>query len=154
MHNLHPPTYEDFLELAQAGTVVPVVKRVMADLLTPVAAYLKIERLSPYSFLLESVEGGEKVARHSFLGFDPHAVVRSREGHVTIETSSGKEETDEPMLSVLRRLSGRPIPVRVPDLAPFVCGAVGYIGYDEVRWFEKLPQKNIADVDLDDAVMM
>jgi anthranilate synthase component I len=154
MQTVNPSTYAEFLELAQQGTVVPVVKRVMADLLTPVAAYLKIERLSPFSFLLESVEGGEKVARHSFLGFDPHAVVRSRGGHVTIETSAGEERTDEPMLSVLRRLSGRPIPVRVPDLAPFVCGAVGYIGYDAVRWFEKLPEKNVADIDLDDAVMM
>src|SRR5215470_18792045 len=114
MQTVNPSSYTEFLELAQQGTVVPVVKRVMADLLTPVAAYLKIERLSPFSFLLESVEGGEKVARHSFLGFDPHVVVRSRGGHVTIETSGGKEETDEPMLSVLRRLSGRPIPVRVP----------------------------------------
>src|SRR5437867_8551788 len=103
MHNLHPPTYEDFLSLAAEGTVVPVVKRVMADLLTPVAAYLKIERLSPYSFLLESVEGGEKVARYSFLGFDPEIIVRCRGGKVTIERESGKEDTGEPMLSVLRR---------------------------------------------------
>src|SRR6185369_2706334 len=107
MTNLSPPTYEDFLKLAGEGTVVPVVKRVMADLLTPVAAYLKIERLSQYSFLLESVEGGEKVARYSFLGFDPEIIVRSRAGKVTIETESGREESDESMLTVLRRLSGQ-----------------------------------------------
>ena len=63
MNDLNPKSYDEFLELARVGTVVPVVRRVMADLLTPVAAYLKIERLSPYSFLFESVEGGEKVAR-------------------------------------------------------------------------------------------
>src|SRR5262249_43226359 len=84
-----------FLKLAEEGTVVPVVKRVMADLLTPVAAYLKIERLSPYSFLLESVEGGEKVARYSFLGFEPDTIVRSRARKVTIEADSSVEETDE-----------------------------------------------------------
>src|SRR5690349_19515007 len=114
MNNLHPETYEDFLTLAKEGTVVPVVRRVMADLLTPVAAYLKIERLSPYSFLLESVEGGEKVARYSFLGFDPEIIVRSRGGKVTIQTRTATEETGEPMLTVLRRLSGQHLPVRFP----------------------------------------
>src|SRR4030095_11577613 len=136
------------------GTVVPVVKRVMADLLTPVAAYLKIERLSPYSFLLESVEGGEKVARYSFLGFDPDTIVRSRAKKVTIESGSGSEATDEPMLNVLRRLSGRHIPVRFADLPPFVSGAVGYLSYDAVRWFENIPDSHPDDIGIDDAVMM
>lgn len=154
MNSLHPNNYEEFLKLADEGTVVPVVKRVMADLLTPVAAYLKIERLSPYSFLLESVEGGEKVARYSFLGFDPEVVVRSRGGKVTIETAAGTEETDEPMLTVLRRLSGQHLPVRFPDLPPFVCGAVGYLSYDAVRWFEKIPDSNDDVIGVDDAVMM
>jgi anthranilate synthase component 1 len=152
--NLEPQSYEEFLRLAAEGTVVPVVKRVMADLLTPVAAYLKIERLSPYSCLLESIEGGEKVARHSFLGFDPEIVVRSRENKVTIESESGKEETDQPMLTVLRRLSGRHLPVRFPDLPPFVCGAVGYLSYDAARWFEKIPDAHPDDAGIDDAVMM
>src|SRR3989454_8594015 len=103
MNKFYPQSYEEFLKLADEGTVVPVVKRVMADLLTPVAAYLKIERLSPYSFLLESVEGGEKVARYSFIGFEPEIIVRSRANRVTIERQSGNEETDQPMLTVLRR---------------------------------------------------
>jgi len=154
MNNFYPQSYEDFLKLADEGTVVPVVKRVMADLLTPVAAYLKIERLSPYSFLLESVEGGEKVARYSFLGFDPEIIVRSRAGKVTVETETGTEETDEPMLSVLRRLSGQHLPVRFPDLPPFVCGAVGYFSYDAVRWFEKIPDSHDDAIGIDDAVMM
>jgi len=154
MNNLYPQSYEEFLKLADEGTVVPVVKRVIADLLTPVAAYLKIERLSPYSFLLESVEGGEKVARYSFLGFDPEIIVRSRSGKVTIERGSEKEETAEPMLSVLRRLSGQHLPVRFPDLPPFVCGAVGYFSYDAVRWFEKIPDSHADNIGIDDAVMM
>jgi anthranilate synthase component 1 len=154
MKNLYPQSYEDFLKLADEGTVVPVVKRVMADLLTPVAAYLKIEGLSPNSFLLESIEGGEKVARYSFLGFDPEIIVRSRAGKVTIETESGIEESNEPMLTVLRRLSGQHLPVRAPDLPPFVCGAVGYFGYDAARWFEKLPDTHEDAIGIDDAVMM
>ena len=154
MQNFTPENYEEFLKLADEGTVVPVVKRVMADLLTPVAAYLKIERLSPYSFLLESVEGGEKVARYSFLGFNPETVVSSRAGKVTVITEKGNQETGQPMLSVLRRLSGEHIPVRLPDLPPFVCGAVGYMSYDAVRWFEKIPDNNPDDLGVDDAVMM
>src|SRR5690242_15682688 len=128
MEGLVPINYEKFLQQAAEGTVVPVYKRVMADLLTPVAAYLKIERLSPYSFLLESVEGGEKVARYSFLGFDPHTIVRSNKGTVTVETEDNKQTVDQPMLTVLRRLAGQHIPVKLPDMPPFVCGAVGYIG--------------------------
>src|SRR5436190_11595614 len=154
MSQLTPQTYQDFQKLAAEGTVVPVVKRVMADLLTPVAAYLKIERLSSYSFLLESVEGGEKVARYSFLGFAPEIIVRSRANKVTIERGSSKEETDEPMLAVLRRLSGRHIPVRFAELPPFVGGAVGYWSYDAVRWFEKIPDSHHDDIGIDDAVMM
>lgn len=154
MNDLTPPSYEEFLKLTGEGTVVPVVKRVLADLLTPVAAYLKLERLSGFSFLLESIEGGEKVARYSFLGFDPEITVRSHAGKVTIEKDGGTEETDEPMLAVLRRLSGRNIPVRVPGLPPFVCGAVGYLSYDAARWFERIPDSHANDVGIDDAVMM
>ena len=154
MNNLNPKNYEEFLKLAAEGTVVPVVRRVMADLLTPVGAYLRIERSSPFSFLLESVEGGEKVARYSFLGFDPHTVVRGRNGKVTIASGSSEEESNEPMLAVLRALSGRHIPVRSTDLPPFVCGAVGYMSYDAVRWFERIPDGNPDDLQMDDAVMM
>jgi anthranilate synthase component 1 len=154
MDSLTPKTYEEFLKLAGEGTAIPVTKKVIADLLTPVAAYLKIEHLSPYSFLLESVEGGEKVARYSFLGYDPYAIVRCRGGKVTVESQCGLEELDEPMLTVLRRMAGKYIPVRYPHLPPFVGGAVGYLGYDAVRWFEDIPDKNPDDVNMDDAVMM
>jgi anthranilate synthase component 1 len=154
MNSLTPRNYSQFLELAREGTVVPVIKRVMADLLTPVSAYLRIEKLSPYSFLLESVEGGEKVARYSFLGYRPHTIVRSRAGKVLIETESKQEQTDEPMLKVLRRLSGKHIPARLPEVPPFVAGAVGYLGYDAVRWFENIPDKNPDDIGMDEAVMM
>ena len=151
---LTPPSYQEFLKLAREGTVIPVVKRVMADLLTPVAAYLKIERLSPYSFLLESVEGGEKVARYSFLGYDPQIIVRGRGKQVIVESEIGTKQLDEPLLQVLRRLAGKHIPVRQPDMPPFLGGAVGYFSYDAVRWFEKIPDRHKDDVGIDDAVMM
>ena len=73
-------TFEEFVELTRRGTFVPVVKEIIADLLTPVSAFLKIAEHSDYAFLFESVEGGERVARYSFLGKDPFLVLRSRRG--------------------------------------------------------------------------
>ena len=151
---LTPQNYGEFEKLASEGTVVPVIKRVMADLLTPVAAYLKIEHASPYSFLLESVEGGEKVARYSFLGYDPHIVLSSRGGKVILESKTGEQVIDRPMLEVMRELTGKHVPVRLPDMPPFVGGAVGYLGYDAVRWFEKIPDKNPDSLGMDEALMM
>jgi len=154
INSLTPRTYSEFEKLAAEGTVIPVIKRVMADLLTPVAAYLRIEHASPYSFLLESVEGGEKVARYSFLGYDPHLVLRARGGKVILKTKSGEEVVDQPLLEMMRHLMGKHVPVRLPEMAPFIGGAVGYLGYDAVRWFEKVPDKNPDTVGMDDAVMM
>ena len=77
MASISPATYDEFLALAAQGNVVPLVKTVTADLLTPVSAFLRIERESPYAFLLESIEGGEKIARYSFLGCGPESY-RSR----------------------------------------------------------------------------
>ncbi len=78
-------SFEEFVELAQRGTFVPVYKELMADLLTPVSAFLKVAEHADYAFLLESVEGGERVARYSFLGKDPLLVLRSRGGGAVIE---------------------------------------------------------------------
>ena len=76
-------TFEEFVELARRGTFVPVVKEIIADLLTPVSAFLKIAEHSDYAFLFESVEGGEQVARYSFLGKDPFLVLAARDGRTT-----------------------------------------------------------------------
>ncbi|MEK7831008.1 MAG: anthranilate synthase component I [Acidobacteriota bacterium] len=165
MSQITPTTYEEFLSLAAEGTVVPLVKTVMADLLTPVSAFLRIERQSPRAFLLESVEGGEKIARYSFLGCAPHTIVRARNRvstesgsdrvDVSIERANGSQETvEQPMLDVLRDLMREHKPVKVAGLPPFSCGAVGYFGYDAVRWFENLPNQATDDLNIDTAVVM
>jgi anthranilate synthase component I len=82
---LRHTSFEEFVELARRGTFVPVCKEIMADLLTPVSAFLKIAEHSDYAFLLESVEGGERVARYSFLGKDPFLVVRTHGGRTIVE---------------------------------------------------------------------
>jgi anthranilate synthase component I len=129
-------SFEDFVELARRGTFVPVVKEIMADLLTPVSAFLKIAEHSDYAFLFESVEGGEQVARYSFLGKDPFLVLRSRAGRTVIDRSGVTSENDEPFVPVLRRLMAEFRAPYVPDLPRFTGGAVGFIGYDAAVTFE------------------
>ena len=129
-------TYGEFVELARRGTFVPVVKEIMADLLTPVSAFLKIAEHSDYAFLFESVEGGEQVARYSFLGKDPFLVLRSHEGQTVIDRSGVTTSTAEPFVPTLRRLMAEFRAPFVPDLPRFTGGAVGFIGYDAAIEFE------------------
>jgi anthranilate synthase component 1 len=129
-------TFEEFVELTRRGTFVPVVKEIMADLLTPVSAFLKIAEHSDYAFLFESVEGGEQVARYSFLGKDPFLVLRARPGRTVIDRSGVTTETNEPFIPVLRRLMAEFRAPFVQGLPRFTGGAVGFIGYDASVGFE------------------
>src|SRR6187549_693031 len=129
-------SFEEFVQLAGQGTFVPVCREIMADLLTPVSAFLKIAEHSDYAFLLESVEGGEQVGRYSFLGKDPFLVVRGRDGHTTLEQAGAEIERAEPFLDVLRELTAEFQSPIVPDLPRFTGGAVGYFDYDTAEWFE------------------
>lgn len=142
-------TFEEFVELARRGTFVPVCKEIMADLLTPVSAFLKIAEHADYAFLLESVEGGEHVARYSFLGKDPFLVLRARHGRTFIEHGGGVEESREPFLSVLRDVMARFQAPIVSDLPRFTGGAVGYLSYDAARWFEPTLERAWRDVPVD-----
>jgi anthranilate synthase component 1 len=134
-------TFEEFVELARRGTFVPVVKEIIADLLTPVSAFLKIAEHSDYAFLFESVEGGERVARYSFLGKDPFLVLKASRGVTTLDRSGVRTETDEPFIVVLRRLMAEFRSPYVPGLPRFTGGAVGFIGYDAAPVFEPALQQ-------------
>jgi anthranilate synthase component 1 len=134
-------TFEEFVELTRRGTFVPVVKEIIADLLTPVSAFLKIAEHSDYAFLFESVEGGERVARYSFLGKDPFLVLRSRQGRTTIDRSGVTTETEEGFVPALRRLMTEFQSPFVPGLPRFTGGAVGFIGYDASPIFEPALQQ-------------
>jgi anthranilate synthase component 1 len=129
-------TFEEFVELTRRGTFVPVVKEIIADLLTPVSAFLKIAEHSDYAFLFESVEGGERVARYSFLGKDPFLVLRQRAGRTIIDRSGVTTESGEPFVAALRRLMAEFQSPFVPGLPRFTGGAVGFIGYDASPVFE------------------
>ena len=129
-------TFEEFVDLTRRGTFVPVVREIMADLLTPVSAFLKIAEHSDYAFLFESVEGGEQVARYSFLGKDPFLVLRARGGKTTIDRSGVTIETDDAFVTVMRRLMTDFQSPFVAGLPRFTGGAVGFIGYDAAAVFE------------------
>jgi anthranilate synthase component I len=129
-------SFEEFKELARRGTFVPVCKEIVADLLTPVSAFLKIAEHADYAFLLESVEGGEHVGRYSFLGKDPFLILRSRDGRTTLDRSGTTTETEQPFIDTLRRLMADFRSPFVPDLPRFTGGAVGYLGYGASSWFE------------------
>jgi anthranilate synthase component 1 len=129
-------TFEEFQKLAERGTFVPVCKEIVADLLTPVSAFLKIAEHSDYAFLLESVEGGEHVGRYSFLGKDPFLILRGRDGKAVTEKAGVTTATETPFIDALRDLMNRFRSPAVPGLPRFTGGAVGYLGYDTAAWFE------------------
>ena len=129
-------SFEEFQALAADATFVPVVKEILADLLTPVSAFLKVAEHSDYAFLLESVEGGEQVARYSFLGKDPFLVLRARGGRTVREEAGRVTESAKPFVEELRALMIEYRSPAVTDLPRFTGGAVGYLGYDMGPSFE------------------
>src|SRR5262249_17070957 len=117
-------TFDEFKELAQRGTFVPVYKEIVADLLTPVSAFLKIAEDSDHAFLLESVEGGEQVARYSFLGKDPFLILRARGGKTIVRQSGETREENMPFIAKLREVMAKYRSPFVPGLPRFTGGAV------------------------------
>ncbi len=150
------PTLEDFLLLARPGALVPVILDIPLDLDTPVTAYAKLAE-PPFGFLLESAEGGERWARYSFLGSAPREAWRLDGDRIRRWTPGGgwgaAETTDDPFASFERWL-GMYEPVEVDGLPRFWGGAVGYFGYDMVRWIERLPDAPPGDLDVPDACFM
>jgi anthranilate synthase component 1 len=127
MLDLQPASFDQFEQEARQGNVVPVVRAVLADLHTPLSVFLKTCRASSHSFLLESVEGGERIARYSFLGTDPEIVVRGR-GMQTIVTRGDREEVDQKIATEwVRDYFKTRVLARRAGLSPFAGGAVGYV---------------------------
>jgi anthranilate synthase component 1 len=148
------PDFKTFERLAKQGNLVPVYDTYTADMLTPVGAYLRLAHEAKYAFLLESVEGGENIARYTFVGANTSEVFRSRGRAGTLETEAKTLQFDEDPVEQLRRLSKRYHPVRVPGLPPLIGGAIGYFSYDMVRLVENIPATGKDDLNLDDCVMM
>lgn len=151
---------KEFLAYTKQGNLVPVFKEIYGDLETPVAAYMKLAKTSKYSFLLESVEGNEKIARYSFLAKDPELVFRVHKNAAEILRFSSKRVLTEKRsftrspMEIVRELISEYKFVNISGLPHFCGGLVGYIGYDMVRFFEKIPNITKDDLNLPDAVLM
>jgi len=150
------PTFSDFESLAQRGNLIPVYRELDADLETPVSVYLKL-RGEGESILLESVEGGERLARYSFLATNPARVLIIRGDQVTVRhhtrTDTYSLDGRDP-LTALRDFTAPYRAVHVPDLPRFFGGAVGFLAYDVVRRFERLPATARATLDLPEAMFL
>ncbi|MCR9131972.1 MAG: anthranilate synthase component I [bacterium] len=143
---------KEFLSLASTHTAVPVYKRLLADVLTPVSLFLNIREQARYPFLLESVEGGEQLARYSFLGRNPYQVLRFDGAVTTLEKNGSTETIEKNYFDVLRELTTAYSEPFIPDLPRLTGGAVGFSAYDTFRLVEHLPNTPPDDLNIPEAV--
>jgi anthranilate synthase component I len=152
------PDYKTFVRLAREATLVPVVKSVTADLLTPVSAFLAFAGAEPYACLLESVERGEQIGRYTFLGAHPYLRIEARGAKIEmIRERGGKkkvERTSGNVFEVVKKLLREHRVAQVPGLPPFTGGAVGFFAYDVVRQLEKIGERTQDDLNLPDCTLM
>src|SRR5438045_1324286 len=120
------PDYKQFSAIARQATLVPVVKSVMADLLTPVSAFLAISRGEQEAFLLESVERGEQIGRYTFLGARPYMQLRTQGAEVVVERGKKREPRSQNVFQTAKELLQQHKPAIVSGLPPFTAGAVGF----------------------------
>lgn len=157
--DVYQPTLDEFRSLANGpANLIPVYREFAADLETPVSVYLKLLSESGPSFLLESVEGGEQLGRYSFVGVNPRGMVTLNGTTVTLATREGEvvqslsDESD--ILDFLRAEMSQFTPADLPGLPRFNGGAVGYLGYDVVRFFERLPETAESVLDVPEAIFL
>jgi len=154
---MYCPSLKEFLKLSLKSNVIPVYKEINADLDTPVSAFLRLEK-NNYAFLLESVEGQEKIARYSFLGSNPSIIFKSKGKNIQIiypdRKSTLRFVTGQDPLDEIKKIMKDFKPADIKGLPRFYGGLVGYIGYDTVRFFEKLPDENPDDLKLPDSIFM
>jgi anthranilate synthase component 1 len=148
------PDYKEFARLSRDATLVPVAKSISADLLTPVSAFLAVADGEPDAFLLESVEGGEKIGRYTFLGVRPFLRLESRGPEIRIERGSKVERRTGNVFDVIKELLQQHRPAAMEGLPPFTAGAVGYCAYDIVRRLENIGEHAVDDLDVPDCILM
>jgi anthranilate synthase component 1 len=148
------PDYREFVRLSRRATLVPVARAVSADLLTPVSAFLAVAADEPYAFLLESVEGGERIGRYTFLGARPYLVLEGSGANSVMVRGRRRERRTGNILETAKDLLRQHRVARVPGLPPFTAGAVGFVAYDFVRRLERLPEHATDDLHLPDGTLM
>ncbi|MDP2938981.1 MAG: anthranilate synthase component I [Candidatus Omnitrophota bacterium] len=151
-------TKKEFKKLSKKGNLIPIFREILADMETPVSSFLKISQASDYAFLLESVEGQEKIARFSFLATNPSMIFKNKGRQIQIfkgnKLNGKKILLNKDPLDYIKDIMSQYRFVNVKGLPRFCGGMVGYIGYDTVRFFEKLPDKNPDDLNLPDILLI
>jgi anthranilate synthase component I len=148
------PDRATFLRLARTHTLVPLYRTLTADLETPVSAFLRLAAAEPECFLLESVEGGERLGRYTYIGIRPSRRIVSHGTEVEIAEHGRTRTVTGDVFALLREALSGHTPARVPGLPPFTAGAVGFFSYDVVRQIERLPDDTVDDLGLPDACLM
>ncbi len=148
------PDFKEFARLSSEATLIPVAKSISADLLTPVSAFLSIAEAEPDAFLLESVEGGEKIGRYTFLGVRPFLRLESRGADIRIRRGRQTEQRTGNIFDAIKELLHSHRPAAIEGLPPFTAGAVGYCAYDIVRRLENIGASAQDDLDVPDCVLM
>lgn len=143
---------ESFVEYAAEYTAIPVSRRLMADTLTPVSLFLSLRQGASYPFLLESVQGGEQVARYSFIGRNPYQTLCYKNGRVSLDDGEEETEIKESYFKVLKSLTTTFSEPKIPGLPRLTGGAVGFSSYDTVRDVESLSDQPEDDLNLPDAI--
>ena len=147
-------TFNKFQDLARGCTTVPVYKRILADLLTPVAAWLHLSQKAKYAFLLESVEKGNQYSRYSYVGINPQKILMHNNGKTTITENGKTIDIDTPFLTLLRETQSQYNMTKLPGIPSFTGGLVGYLGYETIAWVEDIPIHDKSNLDVPDSVFM
>jgi len=147
-------TFEEFQDLARRFQTIPVYKRILADMLTPVAAWAHLSQKTEFAFLLESVEKGSQYARYSYVGINPKKIIIHKDGQTTITEYNKTTETEIPFLDVLREMQAQYNMEKLPGIPDFTGGLVGYLGYETIVWFENIPIHERSALNVPDALFM
>jgi anthranilate synthase component I len=154
-------SYEEFKSLSSRGNIIPVYEELIADTETPVSVYLKIRDESPYSFLLESVEGGEHLGRYSFIGYNPFMIFDIRgtsftvtPRHEDVKVLPALVTPEMHPIDALKKIFAHCKSAPVPGLPRFTGGAVGYFGYETIRLVEDIPEAPLDELKAEDATLM
>ena len=146
--------FNTFHKLANEYKTVPVYKRILADLLTPISAYMKLVKSSKYAFILESVEKGEQYGRYSFIGRNPHIILKSEKDKTRIWEDGLWQEKSESFLSVLRETQKNYKAPKLSGIPHFTGGLVGFMGYESITWVEDIPIYVKDELQCPDALFM
>ena len=147
-------TFDEFQNFASRCETVPVYKRILADLLTPVAAWVHLSQKTQYAFLLESAEKGNYYTRYSYVGINPQKILLHKNGKTTISENDKCTNVDTPFLDLLRKYQSQYNMEKIPGIPSFTGGLVGYLGYETIAWVEDIPIHENSKLDIPDSVFM